>query len=347
MSNYSDINKMLKNEKLPQILSQEEVVQESLEYIKNRKSGKYLLLKTPWKLLNYIIGGGFETNTTITISGQSGGGKSTLSKRLMHSFINSLGKDQNGEYKSIALSFNFEMLAHKTVGREISNLSKTSLNEIYSKTGQVNETLLKNIETEFLPKLKELPIMYVEEPQSYDVIDKIVRSIYDNLCKGKDKTLIVELDHTLLTKGKEKEDAKLKIDSLMEVFNGIKKYVARTKGNIVFIVLTQMNRDIKSTERITNPVQHIPMTSDIFQSSTVEFYSDYIIIAHNPSKLNLQFYTQNKYPVHMQHDGKLKEIVYFHVLKNRDGESDKVLPMLANFETFDFIEIDKNDFNKK
>ena len=142
-------------------------------------------------------------------------------------------------------------------------------------------------------------------------------------------------------------------------------------GNIFFIVISQMNRDIKSSDRIKIPNMQRPMTSDLFQSSTVEHCADYIIVAHNPSKLNLQGYTEDNLPINVAlsiedrktignnnitninktndinnyiielTDGadNIRQFIYFHLLKCRDGEPDKYIAMINDLRYFNYIEV--------
>ena len=73
-----------------------------------------------------------------------------------------------------------------------------------------------------------------------------------------------------------------------------------------------MNRNIESPERINNPSLHYPQRSDISSSDAVFQASDYVIVIHRPEVLGLQGYGANNLPV--------KDCIYLHVLKNRDGE---------------------------
>ena len=75
---------------------------------------------------------------------------------------------------------------------------------------------------------------------------------------------------------------------------------------------------------------------------TLEFFSDYILVTHMPGKLNLKSYTDNKFPVYL--GDRDVEFIYWHLLKNRDGEPDLVIPMLNNLRYFDFEEIPKEHF---
>ncbi len=88
--------------------------QEIVNYINERRQGGTKSLKTRWKKFNDQCMGGIEPNAIYTVAGISGSGKS--------SFVNSLETDLfdlNPDEDFVVLSFNFEMLASKQVGRKL------------------------------------------------------------------------------------------------------------------------------------------------------------------------------------------------------------------------------------
>ncbi|NRB64692.1 MAG: hypothetical protein HRU40_16970 [Saprospiraceae bacterium] len=332
---------------VPKLLDQKTVVEQNYQYALKRSRGEIVSLATCYKGLNHIIQGGFESNTMLTISALSGGGKSTLAKRLVNSIIANLSSG-NSPKKGIALSFNFEMLAHKTVGREIANRSKTLLSDLYSSYGKTDEKFLEELYEDHYKKLMNYPLYYVEEPQNDLVIGKTIYETWKKLCKPTGKYMIVEIDHASITKGRQNEDAKRKIDNLMETLNYTKKKIASEGGNVFYIVLSQMNRDIKHRDRIMTEELHYPISSDLFQSSTIEHFSDYILISHMPSKLNIKSYTDQKLPVYLMAEktGEATQFIYWHLIKNREGEADRTVPMLNNLKYFDFTEISSEKFKE-
>tara|TARA_R100000951_G_C2608903_1_gene170573 strand:- start:187 stop:990 length:804 start_codon:yes stop_codon:yes gene_type:complete len=244
---------------------------------------------------------------------------------------------------SIGLSFNFEMLAQKTIGREIANMSKVTLQELYSSEKPLAASKMEQIFKQYHSQLFEYPLIYVEEPQDSATIGKTIYYYWKNLCKKKDY-MIVEIDHAVITKGRSGDSQKDKIDNLMEELNRIKKKISYEGGNVFFIILSQMNRNIKDKDRMQIPSLHYPNTADLMASSSIEYYSDYIMCTHMPAKLNLQSYTDNQFPVYLDVGGNDVEFIYWHILKNREGIPDQILPMLNNLRVFDFIEVSTDDF---
>src|SRR4030042_5606704 len=98
-----------------------------VNYIHDRRSGKVKSLRTRWAKFNNQCMGGIEPNTIYTIAGRSGSGKS--------SFLSSLESDLfdlNPKEDFVVLSFNFEMLSSKQVGRKISYRLEKTTQQLYS-----------------------------------------------------------------------------------------------------------------------------------------------------------------------------------------------------------------------
>ena len=259
------LNSLSLPDAIPKPLTQRDVVEQNKEYIRKRASGDLVSLDTDYERLNKAVGG-FEPNTILTVTGLSGGGKSTLSKRISNSMTkNLIAKDID----CICLSFNFEMLAHKTVGREVANKGKFSLKELYSSEHPLAASRMEYIFNVYHKSILDYPIIYVEEPQNHRDIGNIIYYYWKNLCKATGAYMIVEIDHAVIIKGMDgsSNEAKTKIDSLMETLNACKKKIATEGGNVFYMVLSQMNRDIKDKDRIQSPSLHYPMSSDLYSSS--------------------------------------------------------------------------------
>lgn len=325
---------------LPRTLLQDQAVMQNKEYIRKRQAGELEFLKTSYESLNRVLM--IEPNTIFTLVGLSGGGKSTAAKRIInsiHANLKSKGKSAYG------LSFNFEMLAQKTIGREIANMAQMTLQQLYSNEHPLAAARMEHIFKTHHSELFEYPLIYVEEPQNHDIIGKTIYYYWKLLCK-EDEYLTVEIDHAVITRGMTGDTQKDKIDNLMETLNRVKKKISYEGGNVFFLVLSQMNRDIKSKERRSAPSLHYPMTSDIFAASSIEFFSDYIMCTHMPSKLFLKSYTDNNLPIYLNDEDEEISFIYWHILKNRESIGDQVIPMLNNLKYFDFQEVNLDDFDR-
>jgi replicative DNA helicase len=331
-------------ENVSRVKTQLQVVAESEEFIRQRAAGKFNYMQTGFKKLNMALGGGIEPNTIFTIGAMSSGGKTTLGTRICNSICNI-----ETNKKAIVLNFNFEMIAHKLVGREICHLGGFDLKHLYNNSGQMTDPELKRILDIYYEDVKSFPIVYVEEPASSKNIENTIVYYWTKLCKGRGITLVVQVDHAAIVTGNQANDKeKDKIDALMQALNRVKKKIATLGGEVIYIVLSQLNRDIQSTERKVNASLHYPQTSDLFAASSIEQYSDYIIFTHNPSKINLNSYTEFNYPVWMgsidKENSRERPFIYWSVAKNRDGELWDCIPMVSQFQNFTFEELSAQEF---
>lgn len=299
---------------------------EILSYMDNRRSGRIHSLSTKWEKFNNQCMGGIEPNSIYTFAGVSGSGKS--------SFLNMLESDLfeiNPRGNFVILSFNFEMLSSRQVGRKLSQVMKKTTQQLYSGLSydKLSEADLQRAKDE-AEKIKKLPIYYVDLPGTVDDIRTTILE-FSKLEFVRDKWLIITLDHTLLTKGKSGEKEREILANLQYMFMEIKKH----KQNTV-IQLSQMNREIESTDRLSNPSMHFPTRRDIFGGESVFQASDYVIILHRPELLLLKSYGPANWLVANR--------IYMHFLKNREGDL-KVLTFENDLKYNRIIECEPSDVN--
>ena len=291
-----------------------EPTHEILRYIDNRRKGVNKSLKTRWSKFNRQCMGGIEPNTVYTIAGISGAGKS--------SFVNSLETDlfdYNPNREFIVLSFNFEMLASRQVGRKLSYKMRRTTNDLYS--GNLEETKAGLTDEEYevakkhAERIKQYPIYYVDSPGAVDEISLTIQYFQQAFS---DKWLIVILDHTLLTKSKTGEKERETLYELEKVFMQAKKV-----GETTIVQLSQMNREIEGNERIINATLHYPIRRDIFGGDSVFQASDYVIVLHRPELLGIQWYGVEKETTY--------NMIFMHFLKVREGEP-KIIKFVNNLK---------------
>ena len=245
---------------------------EIVTYIDNRRLGNTNSLKTRFEKFNNLCMGGIEPNTIYTIAGISGSGKSSFCNMLETDII-----DLNPNENVIVLSFNFEMLSSRQVGRKLSYKLKRTTSQLYSATSKINDSdmeIIKNTAN----GLKKYPIYYSDTPGSVEEVASTIKFFRNNLAK--DKWLIIIIDHLLLAKNIGNKSNKETISELELLFMEEKKVQKTT-----IIQLAQMNRNIESRERIVNPLLHYPQRSDISTADEIFHASDYLVVLHRPETL--------------------------------------------------------------
>lgn len=214
-----------------------EVAKETLEYIDLRRKHEIEPLITRWRKFNRVCS--IEPGTIYTIVGASGSGKSAFASMLENDFCS-----LNPNKDIIILSFSFEMLSSRQVGRKISGKLGVTTNTLYSGEGDISDTEFETIEA-VANDLSKYPIYYVDTAANVAQIAATIAKFQEEMAK--DKWLVIVLDHTLLVRGKSEENALSIIRDLQNCFINAKKV-----GCTTIIQLSQMNRNIESPDRINN-----------------------------------------------------------------------------------------------
>jgi len=110
----------------------------------------------------------------------------------------------------------------------------------------------------------------------------------------------------------------------------------------MFILLSQLNRDIESQDRVANPAFHYPNKNDIFAASSVYYSSDVVIIFHKPAVIEGLglFYGPARsgfpkgLPVFLEGE---RPMVYWHVIKSR-FDVNQILTMVDDFSNSRILE---------
>lgn len=309
-----------------------DAVAQALEYMDGRRKGTVKSLKTSFPKLNKALLAGVEWGRIFTIAGLSGSGKSTICEQLKRDFVD-YNKDQDFDI----LSFEFEMLGQDQVARNLSGKLDTSTKQLYSADVPLSDSQFDRVK-ELSKEIAEYPIYYVDDIGSVeDIRDTIIGFIEEQQLMQRQRGLVVTVDHVLLTKGRMGEDEKITIDRLTHLCVQLRKYYSSRGMKIIFILLSQLNRNIETPERVLNPELHYPTKNDIFGASSLFYSSDYVLITHKPSVIN----GMGKYygparegyklglPVYNPSNPK-QAMIYWHLIKERFGEQ-KTLMMVDEF----------------
>lgn len=290
-----------------------QIAEETALYIDRRRQGEERSLKTRWAKFNEATMNGIEPNCLLTIAGRSGSGKSSVANMIEQDIIE-LNKDEN----VVILSFSLEMVGRNQIARKLSSKLNVSTKTLYSTDGSMNDSLWHGV-LKFTKEFKTLPISYVEDQCTIDDIWDISREFQDN---NQDKWVVIIVDHALLVEGK--NDERINIANLQKKLIALKKY-----GKTSIIQLSQLNRNIEEPQRVTTPALQYPNKADISGSDSIYHASDYVMIIHRPEMMNISVYGVKGL--------KTENMVFLHILKNREGES-KILVFEEQFRYNNMIE---------
>jgi DnaB-like helicase C terminal domain len=229
------------------------------------------------------------------------------------------------------------MLIEDQLTRFTSSKVKKSLKEIYSAEKPLSDADYRDV-LKVLDAKKSAPIYYVDVPGTPQQIkETILHFAMKQELLEKGKGLVVSIDHATLVKGKSGEAEKAIIDELMTNFLELKKYFASIGLRCIFLVLSQLNRDIERPERTANRLLHYPTRNDIFAASSIYHCSDYVMISHRPANINgiKDFYgppIEGRFPEGLPTkaaDG--RHMIYWHLIKERFGKT-VIMTMVEDFK---------------
>lgn len=183
----------------------------------------------------------------------------------------------------------------------------------------------------------------VEEQVTTKEFTEIVASFIED---NPNKNIVITLDHILLIKGTGGDKAI--IDEFYVNLVNIKRHFEAQGRNVLYLILSQLNRDILAKDRISNPMFHYPMQSDLMSSSGIYQCSDYVIVAHVPANIKGvgEFYgpPHKGFPKGLPTKIDKHKCVFLHIIKNRFGDPSKMCWMTENFK---YSKIDEYKFREE
>lgn len=283
-----------------------DAAREELRYMRGRMNGNIKSLKTPWRKFNQASMNGIEWGSIITIAGMSGSGKTAVLNALETGLF-----DMNPAEKFAVLSFNFEMIARRLVGRKISQNLKMTVKQMYNAdtdnpTNNLNPQAYEKA-VNYTKSIIDRPVWYVDIPGTVKEIRTTIEHFALQIPENLDRGILVTLDHSILVKKFGEQNQLETLYELAAMFNEMKKKIKSS-----YIIVSQLNRGIEAVERLQNKNLHYPQKSDVFGADALYQYSDVFTILHRPEMLNLRAYGPE--------DMEVKDVIYWHFIKVRDGD---------------------------
>ncbi len=286
--------------------SQKEGLKESLDYLKGRKEGLITSIKTPWVKFNDATTDGIEWNTLTVVAGRPGSGKTLIKDQIIReAFVLNPNEVFN------VLEFQLEMLARMSAVREYSAVLAKPYKYLCSADGKLSDEDLQRC-YEYAKKKVNLPIDIVENSVTADEFKAIIEEyMEEKKVLGKYIKTIITLDHSILLKKKNGQQRLDALSDLGEVLTELKR-----KYPILFIVLSQLNRNIDNPERNEDgKYGNYVLESDIFGGDAMLQHADTVIGINRPAKQKIRFYGPDKYIIEDE------TVLVMHFLKCRNGDT--------------------------
>lgn len=298
-----------KSSKVLPFITIKQAARSELNYIQGRMNGSIKSLKTPWEKFNKASMDGIEWGSIVTVAGMSGSGKTAILNELETGLF-----DMNPTENFAVLSFNFEMIARRLVGRKISKGLGKTVKQIYSADLENTKENITDVEyqkaIDYSKTLIEKPVWYVDIPGTVQEIRNTIEHFGIQMEENLERGILVTLDHSVLVKKFGEQNQLETLYELAAMFNEMKKKIKSS-----YVIVSQLNRNIESVERIQNKNLHYPQKSDVFGADALYQYSDVFMVTHRPSMLNLTTYGPQDLPTN--------GVIYWHYLKEKFLNDDK------------------------
>lgn len=320
------------------IKSSKETTAESFRNIKDGQSGVYKPIVTRFEHLNTICHGGLTKQKIYSIGALSAFGKSHFLRQLETDIFD---EELNPEAKEnvILLKVDWEMSKEEMI-----------LSKVHAKTNKPYDYLMfeqpdQETKEAFNEVYLELHSDHIYETFDTYRPDDFYTDVKAFTDEHRDKKQIVlTIDNINLVDTENSDESK----AIAKLITHIIKLKREVK-NLTIIILCQLNRDLK--ERVLNPKEHFPRTTDFYYSSKIEHASDVQIVLHNPFLLGIDEYGAvnterysylDKYltPKNKYSTFKTQGLIFFHYVKVRLKNG------LKDFRDLYIEEVYKADENK-
>ena len=302
---------------------QSEHYKEALKHIKDRKDGLITSFRTPWSKLNEETLDGLEWKTMVTLAARSSIGKTAIKDQIIR-FAHNLNPNTPFEI----IEFQFELPPTSHVIRQLAGYTGMAYDKILSKKVMSDEDFDKiHRNAKNIVNTLQLPYI-ISRPMNVEGLRREIE--YHSGIKFAGKKIIYTLDHAGLVLKSGRADERTTLIELAAMITEMKN-----KYDLIFILLTQMNRNIEKPERsIDGSTANFITSSDIMGSDAVMQHSDILIGVNRPGMFNIRYYGPVRYQIQTRYD------TVFHMIKNRNGEAGHLLWFKFNGGTMNLDEMD-------
>ena len=276
--------------------------------------------------MNAHLGEGIEFGTTLVVGSRSGGGKTTLKDQLVKDAIN---RNLNNKPISV-LDFSYEMPGRDLAIRAFISATQSSKKHLIVRNKALSNSHEKAID-ETIEMYRNARIKVIDEPTDIYNMERLMY-IYmeDEKKEVKDPLFLFTVDHSILTRNLPGDSTFDTLHKLGELATKVRK-----QGNVIFIILSQLNRSIEEPIRSKpGTAANYPNSADLYGADALLQHADMLILIDNPAMRDLLTYGPLKIeltePIHRYYS-------MFHIVKDRRNGQAK-LHLHANFTEFKFQE---------
>lgn len=300
--------------------NQREGYLEALRYLQGRMKGEIKSIRSPWTKFNDATIDGLEWNTINVLAGRPGSLKTLIKDQFIRKAF-----ELNPLEEFRVLEFQLEMLARTSAVRDFVSIVGKTYKHVCSAEGTLSQEELNRCH-EYAKMRVKFPIDVVEEAPTVEEFERIIDAY---MVLHKFKKTIITLDHSILIKkGHGEKDKQDTLHKLGECLTKLKK-----KYPIIFIILSQLNRNVDSPDRNEEGrYGNYPNDADVFGSDALLMHTDFLVAFDRPGKRKIKIYGPDKYIIAD------KTILIMHFLKARNTET-QLSFFQADFDKMEIVEI--------
>lgn len=317
------------------------------EVVEQERQDEQLGLYCRWGNMNRSMSKYWRFNHVTALAGMPGSGKSYILNMLLNDFTDLKTREGatipalncNFKYPVICLHAGYEMDAADEVLRSVSGMMKTSYSYLIS--SQWDGSKYNKISNKEMDEIKynldgvgKKPIYYI---RSAGTAAQLYCTAYEIQNKFPEAKLIISNDHTLLNLPAKTDKSENDL-----IATSAKWFIKmRQDFGSMIIALCQLNGNIMTPERKTNPTLHFPMYTDIHGSNQMYMATDNTVIFHRPILLNLQRYGEKDTTGKVINQ--LDRLIHGAMVKSRKGSAGNIW-FKEDFAHGNMLEAVREDF---